>query len=275
LGTPAVEAACALIASLRCLNDDELFKHMARRRFFVPQVRRGVAELTGDDAEHLMRVLRAQVGELYEISDNENLYLARIAIARKSVVSFEVVEELAAPLQVGKLTLLAALFKFDRFEWMVEKATELGVDEIAPCEAVRTERGLMQAAVKRRVRWERIALEASQQARRVRLPVVGAAARLPEALELAADVKLFLDEDGSASPILRVLSGPAEGAPQVALLSGPEGGWTQAERASATEKGWRPCSLGGTILRAETAAIAGLSVVRAWIDALGEARIFP
>jgi 16S rRNA (uracil1498-N3)-methyltransferase len=234
----------------------------------VPQVRRGVAELTGDDAEHLVRVLRAEVGELYEISDNENLYLARVTIARKSVVSFEVVEELAAPPQVGKLTLLAALFKFDRFEWMVEKATELGVAEIAPCEAVRTERGLMQAAMKRRVRWERIALEASQQARRVRLPVVAAATQLPQALELAADVKLFLDEDSSAPPILRVLSGQVESAPHVALLAGPEGGWTEAERTSATEKGWRPCSLGPTILRAETAGIAGLSVVRAWMDTL-------
>jgi 16S rRNA (uracil1498-N3)-methyltransferase len=70
---------------------------MARRRFFVPQVRRGVAELTGDEAEHLVRVLRAEVGQVYEISDNENLYLAEVEVARKSQVTFKVLEALRCP----------------------------------------------------------------------------------------------------------------------------------------------------------------------------------
>ncbi len=244
---------------------------MARRRFFVPQVRRGVAELTGDDAEHLVRVLRAEVDQVYEISDNERLYLARITVARKSVVSFEVVEELATPLPSGKLILVPALFKFDRFEWMVEKATELGVDEIAPFEAVRTERGLLQAAAKRRIRWERIALESSQQARRVRLPMVTEAVRFPVALKVQTTTRLFLDEDASAPPILNVLGDSSVDA-QVALMVGPEGGWTEEERAQAAREGWAGCSLASTVLRAETAAIAGLSIVRAWTMANGEAK---
>jgi 16S rRNA (uracil1498-N3)-methyltransferase len=241
---------------------------MARRRFFVPQVRRGAAELVGEDAEHLVRVLRAETGQVYEISDNENLYLARITTARKSVVSFEVMEQLPTALSPGRLTLLAALFKFDHFEWMVEKATELGVDEIVPFEAARTERGLMQAAVKRRIRWERIALEASQQARRVRLPVIAEAIRFERVLETDADVRLFFDGDISVPPVLRVL--PADGT-HVAMLVGPEGGWTEADRKLALDKGWRACSLGETVLRAETAGIAGLSVIRAWMDARGKA----
>ena len=240
---------------------------MARRRFFVPQVRRGVTELTGDDAEHLVRVLRAEIDEIYEISDNERSYLARIAIARKSLVRFEVIEELAAPAKKGRVILLAALFKFDHFEWMVEKATELAVDEIIPFEAVRTERGLMQASLKRRTRWERLALEASQQARRARLPVVAEAIRFEGALAVAAETKIMLDEDGAASPILAALP---QNAANVAMLVGPEGGWTDEERARAVEKGWTACSLGPTILRAETAAIAGLSIVRAFIDSEGK-----
>jgi 16S rRNA (uracil1498-N3)-methyltransferase len=248
------------------LKDDEYSGDMARRRFFVPQVRRGVAELTGEDAEHLVRVLRAEVDQVYEISDNENLYLARIATARKSIVSFEVIGELPTEAQRGRLTLLAALFKFDHFEWLVEKATELGVDAIQPVEAMRTERGLRQASVKRRVRWERIALEASQQARRVRLPSMAETIDFADAAKMAVSVKLFLDED-SKEPILKVLPAVPATDFDVALMLGPEGGWTDGERTQAGENGWLACSLGTNILRAETAGIAGLSIIRAWATA--------
>jgi len=240
---------------------------MARRRFFVPQVRRGVAELTGDDAEHLVRVLRAEVDEVYEISDNEDLYLARITTARKSVVSFEVLEQLPVTPSSCRLTLLPALFKFDHFEWLVEKATELGVDEIAPFEAIRTERGLMQASVKRRARWERIVLEASQQSRRVKLPVVAETVRFEKTIQTQVPLKIFLDEEAEAPPILQVLPKSAPSDFHLALLLGPEGGWTDGERAQAVAAGWQPCSLGNTVLRAETAGIAGLAVIRAWAAA--------
>ena len=98
---------------------------MARRRFFVAEIRRGTAELTGPDAEHLVRVLRAEPGQVHELSDNQNLYLAQIDVARKSLVSFRILEKLEAPAPPVHITLCAALFKFDRFEWLVEKSTEL------------------------------------------------------------------------------------------------------------------------------------------------------
>jgi 16S rRNA (uracil1498-N3)-methyltransferase len=232
---------------------------MARRRFFVPQVMRGVAELTGDDAEHLVRVLRAEAGQIYEISDNEDLYLARITVARKSIVSFEVMEKLPVPAATGRITLLPALFKFDHFEWLVEKATELGVDEICPFEAVRTERGLRQASVKRRTRWERIVLEASQQSRRVKLPAVAETTSFEQAIQSPIPIRLFLDEDAAAPPILQQ---PLEQG-HAGILLGPEGGWTDEERSQALAAGWKPCSLGPSILRAETAGIAGLAILTA------------
>jgi len=231
---------------------------MARRRFFVPQVRRGVAELTGDDAEHLVRVLRAEVDQIYEISDNEDLYLARITTARKSVVSFEVLDKLPVPAPTGRTTLMPALFKFDHFEWLIEKATELGVDEICPFEAVRTERGLKQASMKRRVRWERIVLEASQQSRRVKLPIVTETTSFEQALQRPIPTRLFLDEDPAAPSILQTLPHSDAG-----ILLGPEGGWTDDERSQAMAAGWNPCSLGPTILRAETAGIAALAILNA------------
>ena len=235
---------------------------MARRRFFVPQVRRGVAELTGDEAEHLVRVLRTEVGQVYEISDNDKLYLAEVETARKSQVTFKVLEELPAPAEEAEIILVAALIKFDRFEWIVEKATELGVAHIWPFEATRTERGLAQASVKRRERWQKIAHEASQQARRARLPIISETEDFNWAAGMDADVKLMLDEE-SETAILKCLPAARSVKDKVALLLGPEGGWTEEERKAAHEHGWVSCSLGQTVLRAETAAAAGIAVVRA------------
>ncbi|HEY3935952.1 MAG TPA: RsmE family RNA methyltransferase [Bryobacteraceae bacterium] len=234
-----------------------------RRRFFVPEVRRGTAQLTGDDAAHLVRVLRAEVGQIYEISDNRDLYSAEIEVARKSLVSFRVLEKLPPEEAAVEIWLLAALIKFDRLEWLVEKATELGVGAIRPFEATRTERGLAQAAIKRRARWQKIALEASQQARRIHLPQVQRASSFAEALEVEANVKLLLDESADAPAILPSLPGERTTSDRVALLLGPEGGWTNEERAQAIAAGFQNCSLGRTILRSETAAVAGLAVIQA------------
>lgn len=237
---------------------------MARRRFFVPEIRRGVAELTGPDAEHLVRVLRVEPGQRFEVSDNQSVYLAEVEAARKSVVEFRIVEPIASKPALFQLTLIAALFKFDHFEWMIEKATELGVSVIQPVEAIRTERGLAQASIKRLSRWERIVLEASQQSRRDRLPRIEPVIRFTKSLTVAADIHLLLDEYCDAPPILRCLPANRPDSPQVALLLGPEGGWTDEERAEALAAGWQSCSLGPTILRAETAAIAALAIVGAW-----------
>jgi 16S rRNA (uracil1498-N3)-methyltransferase len=236
---------------------------MARRRFFVPEIRRGTAELIGPDAEHLVRVLRAEVGQLYEVSDNRDLYLARIEVARKSLVAFRILEKLASPAPTVHVSLLPALFKFDRFEWLIEKATELGVSLIQPFEATRTEPGLAQASHKRRPRWQKIAREASQQSRRVHLPHIEPAVRFVKALQMDANVRLLLDEIPDAPPILgRLLEQPSL-THTVALLLGPEGGWTDEERVQAVGTGWLPCSLGTTVLRAETAGVAALAIVQA------------
>jgi 16S rRNA (uracil1498-N3)-methyltransferase len=236
---------------------------MARRRFFVSEVRNGAAELHGEEAEHLVRVLRAEIGQIYEISDNQQLYLAEVTVARKTLLSFKILEKLPEPEATVEIVLAAALIKFDRFEWLVEKATELGVTAIQPFDAVRTERGLSQAAVKRLARWKKIALEASQQSRRLRLPELLPAAQFGEIAAIDANIKLLLDESADAPPILQCLPAEKLVTDRVALMLGPEGGWTEDEQTQAAAAGWKPCSLGKTILRAETAAIAGLAVIQA------------
>jgi 16S rRNA (uracil1498-N3)-methyltransferase len=236
---------------------------MARRRFFVPEVRRGMAELTGADAEHLVRVLRVEAGQVFEITDNQNTYLAEVQSARKSVVTFRATEKLDQALPAVQVLLLPALFKFDRLEWLIEKATELGVAGIYPFEAVRSDRGLAQGSGKRLARWQRIALEASQQSRRDRLPTIEPTVRFAKVLEIPADVRLLLDEKTDLPSILQVVPEHRSPADRVAVMTGPEGGWTEGERQQAIDAGWSACSLSQMILRAETAAIAALAIIQA------------
>jgi 16S rRNA (uracil1498-N3)-methyltransferase len=236
---------------------------MARRRFFVPEIHSGRAELNGDDAAHLVRVLRAAPGQLYEVCDNSMVYLAEIESARKSSVIFRCIEKLPLPAREAELVLVTALFKFDRFEWLIEKATEIGVASIIPFAATRTEKGLELAAGKRAARWQRIAIEACEQARRARLPVIHPVFQWGEALATEATIRLLLDEDPPAPPLTALLPASRQRSDSIAVMLGPEGGWTPNERAAANSKGWASASLGGTVLRAETAGLAALAVVRA------------
>src|ERR1051326_4901636 len=128
---------------------------MARRRFFVDQIHHGQAQITGPDAHHLTRVLRVEAGQKFEISDNRSVYLAEVQAARKDFVSFAILEPIESGPAGVHVHVIAALIRFERFEWMLEKATELGVERITPFEAERSEKGLAHAAAKRLTRWNR------------------------------------------------------------------------------------------------------------------------
>ncbi len=225
-----------------------------------------VAELRGEDAHHLARVLRAEPGQRYEICDRHSVWLAEIVEAAPGRILFRTVEELkAAPLPVA-ITIYAALVKFDRFEWMIEKAAELGAHRIVPVEAERSEKGLYQASARRSERWRKIALEASRQSRRVEPPEILEAVKFGSALEAAAPLRYFLEEE-TAPPLASLLHSDRATSDTVAVLVGPEGGWTARERELATVR-WRSVSLAPTILRAETAAIAAAAILmNAWMAA--------
>ncbi len=177
---------------------------------------------------------------------------------------FQVIEDLPAVVSPVSITLYASLIKFDRFEWIIEKATELGVERILPVQATRSEKGLFEASQKRSERWARIVRESSQQSRRVRIPEILPAVRFERCLQETAAHRYFLDES-QAPPLLREI--PSERADSAALLVGPEGGWTDSERELAVAAAWQPVSLGPLVLRAETAACAALAVVvNAWLN---------
>ncbi|HWR50259.1 MAG TPA: RsmE family RNA methyltransferase [Bryobacteraceae bacterium] len=235
---------------------------MARRRFFIDAVHSGRALLTGDDAKHLRQVLRAEEGQRYELCDNESVYLGEIDGLGREQVAFRILERLDDEALPVRLHLYLALIKFDRLEWAVEKATELGVERIVPIETARSEKGLERAAAKRVERWRKIARESAQQSRRSRLPDVTAPISFPDALK-AEGLRLFLDEQPGVEPLLSVLPPERRPSDLVCLFAGPEGGWTDSERAQAAAAGCTSAGLGRLILRAETAAIAGLAIVSA------------
>lgn len=236
---------------------------MARRRFFVDEILSGRAQIAGETAHHLTRVLRVQPGQSFELSDNRNLYLAEVDSVRKDLVSFVIREQLERALPVVRVTLLASLIRFERFEWLVEKATELGVQVIVPVQSERSEKGLDRAAEKRVTRWRKIAREASEQSRRDRLPEISPVLSFAAALALEADHRLVLDEAEQTKPIASALPCMRAQHDQVALLVGPEGGWTDRERSAFSTQGWIGVGFGSTILRSETAAIAGIAVIAA------------
>jgi 16S rRNA (uracil1498-N3)-methyltransferase len=231
-----------------------------RRRFFVEQFIGNTAVMEDDAAHHLGRVLRAQTGQLYELSDGERVRLARIENVTRDRVEFALLEELPSHQPSLDVTLLLSIVKFDMFEWAIEKATELGVTTIVPLAAARSEKALLAAAPKRADRWKKILLEASQQSRRVRIPVLSEMLEPESAFLSSKDrVGVMLSERAGARPLRKVLEGQA--ATRAALAIGPEGGWTDTEFEVALRSGFQEASLGRLILRTETAVIAALASV--------------
>lgn len=246
-----------------------------RRRFFVERFEGARAELRGDAAHHLGRVLRAQPGQVYELSDGRSVWLGRVERVGKAAVEFSLVEQLPAHPQHLQVTLALAIVKFDRFEWCLEKATELGVGEVVPLIAARSEKALVAASAKRAERWRKILLESAQQSRQLRVPALQPAAKTREffaglsPLPLAAckeaadgprgECRLLLSEKSEAPSLKRVLNGRTASACVLAI--GPEGGWAEEEFEWAARAGFEDVSLGAQILRTETAVIAALAAI--------------
>jgi 16S rRNA (uracil1498-N3)-methyltransferase len=231
---------------------------MTRRRWIADEATHDRAALTGAHAAHLSRTLRARVGQEFEVVCGTQVRRATVASVTDERVEFVLGEEISGG-AVGQITLLLAVFKFDRMEWAIEKCTELNVSGIVPVIARRTEKHLALAAEKRVERWRRIAREASEQARRVAPPVIGDPVKLSAALEIAADLRIVLAESERGALLAEILREPPE-LQSLALAIGPEGGWTAEELQLFGQSGWLAASLGDTILRAETAAIAALAI---------------
>jgi 16S rRNA (uracil1498-N3)-methyltransferase len=228
------------------------------------------ASLIGAQAEHLARVLRAQPGMQADVVANGRVYQGEIASVSIDEVVFHLLEEIESEPALP-VTLVLAVFKFDRMEWAIEKATELGVATIVPVIARRTEKHLAQAAEKRVERWRRIVQEAAKQSRRADLPTVEEPITLAAYLQRPSNAQHILLAEDERNTTLRqrietALEASSTDLPNFQFAIGPEGGWTPEELALFTKHNWQAASLGPRILRAETAATTTLSIASAFLQ---------
>ena len=243
-------------------------------RLFISPERFAPAEklvLGGAEHHYLTRVLRLRVGDAVVLLDGSG----RLGAARVAQVDADQVElawESATTAQQSgpQVILLGGLLKGDKQDFVIQKATELGVNEVVPVVCQRSVPQLGEdRAEKRQQRWSRIALAAAQQCRRPDVPRVHGPTPLCTALQACvpdpAALSLLLYE-GPAAPLHALLPTTSDLTPRalstVRLLIGPEGGFTDAEVAAATAAGFLPASLGPRILRAETAVVAALAVLQ-------------
>jgi 16S rRNA (uracil1498-N3)-methyltransferase len=237
---------------------------MTRRRWIADTWTATTATLTGDQAAHLARVLRAEPGQIFDVVVGGFLHRAEVASVSEQQVLFTLHEELESNAALP-LHLLLAVFKFDHMEWAIEKATELGIARIVPILARRTEKHLALAAPKRVERWRRISLEAAKQSRRTDIPEIADPMQLKPALEQnKSTIRILLSETEQNTTLTAALASAVasdKGTPtQCTLAIGPEGGWTPEEMSLFAGYNWQPVTLGPRILRAETAAIAAIAI---------------
>src|SRR5579864_120207 len=162
---------------------------MTRRRWIADEFSDHQAALVGEHAGHLVRVLRARVGQEFDIAAGNAVRRGRIVTITSDRVEFELGEEIPAA-SSSNITLLLAIFKFDRMEWAIEKCTELGVSRIVPVVARRSDAHLVAAAPKRAERWNRLAHQASEQSRRQNPPQMDSPTNLKDAIALAGELRI-------------------------------------------------------------------------------------
>jgi len=233
---------------------------MTRRRWIADEVSGNRAILAGSHAEHLARVLRARVGQEFDISTGDTVRRGRIVSVSAERVEFELGEAVAASAALP-VTLAVSIFKFDRMEWAIEKCTELGASRIVPVIARRTESHLAAAASKRVERWRKITREAAEQSRRISAPDISQPIKVKQVVALPGSSRIVLSEVETQTSLKKALqSGEND---DVVLAVGPEGGWSNEELGAFRDAGWKSASLGNSILRAETAAMAAMAIVAA------------
>jgi 16S rRNA (uracil1498-N3)-methyltransferase len=227
-------------------------------RFYSPDpVQNGKLRLGTEETRHLIRVCRLSVGDVVEVFDGKG-HGTRAEIVKVEEGSVElnaIGPPLADPSPAFPLTLATAVPKGDRFDWLVEKATELGVERLIP---IVTERSVVEPGHSKIERLRRAIIEASKQCGRNRLMILDTPVRWVQLAGLYSDsIRFLADPDGRPTIQWPVI--PPECS--VILAVGPEGGFTPSEKLIADQMGWATIRLSSTMLRTETAGLAGCAAL--------------
>ena len=243
------------------------------RNFYVSpnQILNDIILISEEEKHHIVNVLRLKPNEHVKIFDGHgNEYLAKLQHFNDDTVVAEILEHKKIPPPKPTVTLFQGLPKFDKFEQLVQKTTELGVSEIVPVLCQRSVPKLKRdTSVKRVSRWQRIANEASKQCGRVYLPKVREITEFNECCaKLNFDLSLILWEEERNIGFQSILNQNSDTG-RISLFVGPEGGFSPEEVDIATAAGVIPVTLGSNILRTETAAIVGVALILYELGELG------
>ncbi|MCC6453415.1 MAG: 16S rRNA (uracil(1498)-N(3))-methyltransferase [Caldilineaceae bacterium] len=246
------------------------------QRFFMPALLPAVGEIISLGPLHhqLRSVLRAQPGTQFLLLDNQGgeRLMEVVSVERRDTTARVAEVRPAAPEPAVAVTLYQCVLKLDKLEWVWQKATELGVTTLVPVISRRTVARAGRTLQAKQARWEAIVREAAEQCGRGGLPVIAPSVSLAEAFTSAPGTRLLPWEEAGGNPgLLHALAQAAQPIDAVSLLIGPEGGLEAGEVEQARADGWQVVSLGQRILRAETAAVATITVVRAALGDLGDA----
>jgi len=228
-------------------------------RFFVPAVSWDSGELPESEARHASQVLRLNEGDKAVVFDGTGRAAeVELRDIRKKHAGFRIIHEWREERPRPEIHLIAALIKNERFDWLVQKATELGAASIRP---VASERSVVKLAgkdaEKRREKWVQIAMEAAKQCGHLVLPEISSVCSPREAFAAAPDGLKGIPALHPGGQTLGKFF--ADGANHVTFAIGPEGDWTEQEMRCATDSGFVPLHLGKHVLRSETAALHVLS----------------
>jgi 16S rRNA (uracil1498-N3)-methyltransferase len=227
--------------------------------------------MEGEEFLHLRKVLRLEPGDEIAVFDGKGTGFAARILEMTSRTARIVLgdAEPASRESSLRLVLMASLCKGEKFQWVVQKATELGVSEIRPIVTHRADVRPVPGREGRSERWRRVALEACKQSGRTRIPVVREPEDLEGALEkLGGEAGLMMDPDGAAEA-WGALPARLYGADTLILAVGPEGGWSPREREWFAGKNFIPLRMGPRVLRTETAAIVSAALLQFLVGDLG------
>jgi len=230
--------------------------------------------ITGDLLHHLRDSLRLHPGDSLTLNDTcGSRYRVEVTHVTSQAIDSRIIDRQIEPAgRTPPIVLGQALIKGDKMDWVIQKTTELGVATIAPIYSIHSViRPNPDRLDHQRARWNRIARDAAQQSERWTIPTIADPINLAEICRQYAAVPLKgMLTERSSSPSLATISLPQDRSHSIVLLIGPEGGWAADEQHLAQEQGFQSISLGPRILRAETAAIAALSILQSRLDEIGK-----
>jgi 16S rRNA (uracil1498-N3)-methyltransferase len=229
------------------------------QRYFSNLVKNNVYLLSNDDSYHIKKVMRMNLGEKIEIVDNKTVYICEIISL--DPVSAKVVSKLDENHENDKnIILVQSLVNETKMDYILQKGTELGVSEFYPYKASNSVVKENDKSNKKIIRWQKIVKEASEQSKRNIIPVVHKIVDISSLCKIKADVKILLTVRETSKNIKNILK-DLKKYDTLIIVVGPEGGFTSLEEETLINNGFISTSLGGRVLRTETAGMAAIAMI--------------